>query len=82
MSKAAPKGKQKSTLSGRSATMQLYRAVVRYIESLGGTAVVLDGVEFQHWPGDAPLKYRLGIRLMGRAPTHEQCVLAETKRSR
>lgn len=47
---------------------QLLQSAVKYIESKGGKAVVIGGVEVQQWLGDNKFNYRLAIKFSGRAP--------------
>lgn len=56
-------------LAGRSPEMQLYRAVRRYATSLGGSIVVIGGVEVQTWPSDPDGVYRVAVKCLGRVPT-------------
>jgi hypothetical protein len=58
----------KSVLKGRDPTSQLYRAVIRYVESLGGSALVIGGVEIQSWPMEFDRTYRVAIRCTGKKP--------------
>jgi hypothetical protein len=63
----APK-KAKDWLAGRTPDLQLYRAVRRYVESLGGSIVVIGGIEVQEWPGEPMGKYRVAVSVLGRKP--------------
>jgi len=56
------------SLSGRDPVTNLYRAAVRYIESLGGSAVVIGGTQFQQWPSDPKGCFRLAIKFSGLPP--------------
>lgn len=66
----AKKGKKPKAkkIVGRDATSQLYRAVIRYVESKGGKLLVIGGVQVQEWPEDAAYKFRLAVGCLGRKP--------------
>jgi hypothetical protein len=66
--KTKTKKKPKDRLAGRSPTMQLYRAVRRYIESGNGNIVVIGGIEVQEWPSEGPYKFRVAVKVMGKRP--------------
>lgn len=66
--KAKKKALAKRKILGRDPTSQLYRAVIRYVESKGGRAVVIGGVQVQQWSGDRGLNFVLGVRCMGTKP--------------
>lgn len=66
--KAKKKKIAKRPITGRDPTSQLYRAVIRYIESKGGSVLVIGGVQIQQWPGERELNFVLGVRCMGRKP--------------
>lgn len=55
-------------LAGRDPTTQLYRAVKRYVESKGGSIVVIGGVSLQQWPEDNTGVFHLAVKFMGRKP--------------
>ena len=40
----------------------------KYIESKGGKAVVIGGIQVQRWPGERDGIYYLAIRFLGRPP--------------
>ena len=63
--------KKRDLLAGRSPTMQLYRAVRRYVESGGGNVVVIGGIEVQDFAEGAG-KWRLAVRLMGKKPSPDK----------
>lgn len=70
---ADPKTRKRSKakadpLAGRTPELHLYRAVRRYVESLGGGVVVIGGIEVQEWPGDPQGKYRVAVSVLGRKP--------------
>jgi hypothetical protein len=68
--KTKTKKKKRDPLAGdRTPTGQLYRAVRRYVESKGGTILVIGGVQVEQWPGMSELNFVLGVRCMGRKPT-------------
>ena len=58
--------KKKDVLAGRDPTMQLYRAVRRYVESGHGIILVIGVIEVQHWPGEPEHVYRVAVKFMGR----------------
>lgn len=67
------KVKKRDPLAGdRTPTGQLYRAVRRYIESKGGSLLVIGGVQVEQWPGDGKFNFVLGVRCMGRKPNKER----------
>ena len=60
--------KKKDVLVGRDPTMQLYRAVRRYVESKKGSLVVIGGIRVEHWPGDNEHVYHIAVKCMGCKP--------------
>lgn len=67
------KKKKRDPLAGdRTPTGQLYRAVRRYVESKGGSILVIGGVQIEQWPGDGEFKFVVGVRCMGRKPKAEE----------
>jgi len=66
--KAKKKKTNKRPILGRDPTSQLYRAVIRYIESKGGSVLVIGGAQIQQWPGEREFNYVLGVRCTGRKP--------------
>lgn len=69
MKKPKKKSKPKlRKLTGRDPTSQLYRAVVRFVESKKGSIMVIGGVQIGQWPGDGEYKFVVGVRCMGRKP--------------
>ena len=60
--------KKKDVLAGRDPTMQLYRAIRRYVESGGGNILVIGGIEVQQWPGDPAHAYRVAVKITGKKP--------------
>jgi hypothetical protein len=60
---------KRDVLAGRAPDLQLYRAVRRYVQSLGGSIVVIGGIEVQEWPEDSEHCYRVAVRVLGRKPT-------------
>lgn len=46
----------------------LYRAVADYVESVGGTVIVVGGIQCQQWPGDEPYQFTIAIKCTGRKP--------------
>ena len=69
--KRKPRVKLSELITGRDSTSQLYRAVVRYVESKGGSIAVIGGVRVEEWPEERPLNFVLGIRCTGRKPVYE-----------
>lgn len=49
-------------------TGNLYEAVAQYVESNGGSVIVVGGIEIQQWPHDPKGKYRVAISLLGAIP--------------
>jgi len=67
--KAKNKSKAKHRkILGRDPTSQLYRAIIRYVESKKGSILVIGGVQIEQWPGAGEFKYVVGVRCMGRKP--------------
>jgi hypothetical protein len=58
----------KIKITGRDPASQLYRAVVRYVESKGGSIFVIGGVQIQEWPGEFSGNFRLAVKCTGRKP--------------
>lgn len=56
-------------LAGDTPELELYRAVRRYVESGGGSILVIGGVQVQQWPEDNEFVYRLAVKFTGRKPT-------------
>jgi hypothetical protein len=48
---------------------QLYRAVRRYVQSNGGSIVVIGGVQVQEWPQDRAGQFVIGVKCLGHRPT-------------
>ena len=44
---------------------QLYRAVIRYIESRGGKLAVISGIQIQRWPGEFAGNFVVGVKCCG-----------------
>lgn len=65
------KAKRDPLAGDRTPTGQLYRAVRRYIESNGGSILVIGGVQIESWPGEGEFKFVLGVRCMGRKPKQD-----------
>lgn len=64
------KKKKRDVLAGRrDPESQLYRAVRRYVESKGGSLIVIGGIETQQWPDDREMMFRVAVKCMGRKPT-------------
>ena len=43
-------------------------AVGDYVKSIGGSAIVVGGIQVEHWPGEA-MNYRVSVKCTGRRPT-------------
>lgn len=56
------------SIPGRDPVSQLYRAVKRYVESRGGSILVIGGIETQVWPEEFKYNFRLSVRCMGTKP--------------
>ena len=63
--------REKDRLAGRSAEMQLYRAVRRYVLEKGGNVVVIGGIQMQEWPHDPAFTFRVAVSVTGRKPVFE-----------
>lgn len=46
----------------------LYEAVARYVEKMGGSVIVVGGIQIQEWPHDPKGKFRVAVSLLGRKP--------------
>lgn len=69
------KSKKRDVLAGkRDPESQLYRAIRRYVESKGGSLMVIGGIETQEWPGEGEFKFRVAVRCMGRKPAGKSVV--------
>jgi hypothetical protein len=55
----------------------LYREAAKYIERLGGKAIVVGGIQIIEWPADRPGNFTLGIRVMGRKPVRPDDISKE-----
>lgn len=66
--KAKKKKTARREITGRDPTSQLYRAIIRYVESKKGSILVIGGVQVEQWPGDGEFKFVVGVRCMGRKP--------------
>lgn len=69
--KAKKKKPKYRPITGRDPTSQLYRAIVRYVESKKGDLLVIGGVQIEEWPGDRPGMFVVGVRCMGCKPVVE-----------
>lgn len=63
--------KKRDVLAGGGPVEQLYRAVRRYVESVGGNIVIIGGIEIQEWPEDPKFSYRVAVKVTGRRPTKQ-----------
>lgn len=64
--------KRKKTRPYNDIIDDLYLAVQQYVESKGGSVVVIGGVQVQQWPNDLEHNFTIGIRCMGKKPTVEK----------
>ena len=58
--------------NSKDPTIALYHAVAAYVENLGGTAIVIGGIEIAKWPDEPKFKYRLAIQVTGQMPEKPQ----------
>jgi len=58
--------KKPTRILGRDPVSQLYRAVIRYVESHGGNIVVIEGVQLQEWGG--PYRFSIAVKCAGKRP--------------
>ena len=47
----------------------LYAAVNAYVKSIGGSIIVIGGIEIQEWPLDSEFKFRVAVHCLGLNPT-------------
>ena len=47
----------------------LYSAVNAYVKSIGGSIIVIGGIEIQEWPLESEFKFRVAVHCLGRKPT-------------
>lgn len=66
--KKKTKQSKRKMVTGRDPTSQLYRAVIRYVESHKGSILVIGGVQIEQWPEDRKGMFVLGVRCLGRKP--------------
>jgi hypothetical protein len=52
--------------TGRDPVSQLYRAVVRYVESMGGSVLVVGGIQILRWPGERAGSFMVGVKCTGK----------------
>lgn len=76
MSDKKKRKRHPDVLAGRAPDLQLYRAVRRYVQNLGGSIVVIGGIEIQTWPGDREFTYRVAVHVLGRKPTKKAALKA------
>jgi hypothetical protein len=53
---------------GRDPTSQLYRAVIRFVESRSGSIVVIGGITTIELPGDREFIFHVAVKCCGRKP--------------
>ena len=53
---------------GKSPANLLLKAAFNYIREIGGTAIVIGGIEIQRWPEANEGNYKLAINVTGRIP--------------
>lgn len=58
---------------------RLYKAVANYVKMVGGSVVVIGGVQIQQWPGDGEFRFTVGIRCSGRKPDFPPSDIQEGK---
>lgn len=51
-----------------SAADDLLKAAGRYVDALGGKAVVAGGIRIEQWPEDAALNFRVSVKITGQLP--------------
>jgi len=61
--------KKRERILGHDPVSQLYRAVIRYVESRGGNVLVIGGVQVQEWPEESAYSFRIAVRCTGGKPT-------------
>ncbi len=49
---------------------KLLHAVADYVETIGGKAIVVGGIQVSHWPGEE-LNYRVSVKCTGKRPTKD-----------
>ena len=54
--------------TGNKIIDKLYEAVRNYIESKGGSVVVIGGVQIVQMPGDLKFNWGLNVRITGKKP--------------
>jgi hypothetical protein len=47
----------------------LYKAVDDYVKSLGGSVIVIGGIEVQEWPVDSQFEFKIAVRCLGKKPS-------------
>lgn len=55
-------------ITGRKPSDALQRSVVRYIESRGGSVLVVGEIQIQQWPGELPCNFTIAVKCTGRKP--------------
>jgi hypothetical protein len=60
--------KQCAKITGRDPVSQLYRAVLRYVTTNGGSILVIGGIQVQEWPGSGKGNFTIGVKCTGRKP--------------
>jgi len=67
------KSKGRDVLAGkRDPVSQLYRAVRRYVETHGGSIVVIGGIQVLEFPGTGKLKFSISVQCLGRKPSYAE----------
>ena len=54
--------------TGNKVTDKLYKAVIDYVESRGGTVAVIGGIQIVQMPDDLKSNWGLNIRITGKKP--------------
>ena len=59
---------KKEIKTGNKVTDELYEAVRNYIESKGGSVVVIGGIQIVQMPDDLKFNWGLNVRVTGKKP--------------
>lgn len=82
VSKRKPTKPRTKVVKKRTPLDKFYTAAVAYIESIGGSAIVIGGTEIMQYPSDFKFNYRLCVRITGRKPVPKSEAIAPTKGKR
>jgi hypothetical protein len=61
--------KKTGAITGRDPISQLYRAVLRYVQSSGGSIAVIGGVQIQKWPDEGRYNFTIAVKCTGIKPS-------------